>query len=34
MWEMMLGRLQHEAASLQALAQQEESKRQALCSSR
>jgi hypothetical protein len=34
MWEMMLGRLQHEAASLQGLAQQEESKRQALCSSR
>ncbi|HKW25134.1 MAG TPA: hypothetical protein VJN48_05080 [Terriglobales bacterium] len=34
MWEMMLGRLQHEAASLQALAEQEESKQQALCSSR
>jgi hypothetical protein len=34
MWEMVLGRLQHEAASLQALAQQEESKRQALCGSR
>jgi hypothetical protein len=31
MWEMMLGRLQREAASLQALAQQEEAKRQALC---
>jgi hypothetical protein len=34
MWEMTLGRLQHEAASLQALAEQEESKQQALCSSR
>ena len=34
MWEMMLGRLQREAATLQALAQQEESKRQALCGSR
>ncbi|HKT70381.1 MAG TPA: hypothetical protein VJP83_13140 [Terriglobales bacterium] len=31
MWEMMLSRLQREAASLQALAQQEEAKRQALC---
>ena len=31
MWEMMLGRLQREAAGLQALAQQEEAKRQALC---
>ncbi len=34
MWEMLLGRLQREAASLQALAQQEEAKRQALCGSR
>lgn len=34
MWEMMLGRLQREAASLQALAQQEEAKRQLLCGSR
>jgi len=34
LWEMMLGRLQREAATLQALAQQEESKRQALCGSR
>ena len=34
MWEMVLGRLQHEAASLQALAQQEEAKRQTLCGSR
>ncbi|HYL95056.1 MAG TPA: hypothetical protein VET69_04545 [Terriglobales bacterium] len=34
MWEMMLGRLQRETASLQSLAQQEEAKRQALCGSR
>jgi len=34
LWEMMLGRLQREAATLQALAQQEEAKRQALCGSR
>ena len=34
MWEMMLGRLQREAASLQALAQQEQAKRQALCGAR
>jgi hypothetical protein len=31
MWEMMLGRLQREATSLRALAQQEEAKRQTLC---
>jgi hypothetical protein len=34
MWEMTLARVQHEAASLQALAQQEEAKRQSLCGSR
>jgi hypothetical protein len=34
MWEMMLGRLQRDAASLQVLAQHEEAKRQALCGSR
>ena len=31
MWEMTLGRLQHEATSLQTLAQQEDAKRQVLC---
>ncbi|HKW66651.1 MAG TPA: hypothetical protein VJP04_05140 [Terriglobales bacterium] len=34
MWEMMLGRLQREAGTLQTLAQQEEGKRQLLCGSR
>jgi hypothetical protein len=34
MWEMMLSRLQREAASLQALAQQEEANRPVLCGSR
>ena len=34
MWEATLGRLQREAANLQALAKQEESKQQALCGSR
>ena len=34
MWEMMLGNLRRQATNLQALAQQEESQRQALCGSR
>lgn len=33
LWEMMLSRLQRAASSLQALAQQEEAKRQPLCGS-
>lgn len=33
MWEAMLGRWQRQAASLRALAEQEEAKRQALCGS-
>lgn len=34
MWEALLGNLQRQATNLQALAQQEESQRQALCGSR
>ncbi len=34
MWEAMLGRLQREATSLQAMAQQEDAKRHVLCGSR